>query len=121
MRETPERLAHDVSSGMNDNTRIPLRREVDRILWKRAHPLEDDAAFPSPLGIVHLVVNPPDDAGFAASARRLVAECRAPADLQELLRGAYPRAVVRAREIAGERPKVWYVYREGRWVGRNAR
>jgi hypothetical protein len=27
--------------------------------------------------------------------------------------------VVRARDLAGERPVVWYVYRDGHWVGRD--
>lgn len=36
-------------------------------------------------------------------------------DLQERLRVVYPRVLVRPRDLAGDY-RVWYVYREGRWV-----
>jgi hypothetical protein len=39
--------------------------------------------------------------------------------LQAHLRARYPEAVVHARELAGERILVWYVYRDGRWTRPN--
>jgi len=66
---------------------------------------------------VTIVRNPVDDEEF----ERAVAEAVNPAqqdsaELERLLRVSYPRAVVRPRELAGERGVVWYVYREGHWV-----
>ncbi len=64
-----------------------------------------------------LIVNPRDDMEFASQVEELLA---AGADsttaLQDGLREHYPSAVVRKREISGERGVVWYVYREGYWV-----
>ena len=39
-----------------------------------------------------------------------------PAMLQDCLRGRYPRALVRPRELAGEQTQIWYVYRDGHWI-----
>jgi hypothetical protein len=65
-----------------------------------------------------LVVNPPDDLEFRALATRLVGDgARAPATLQGRLREHHPYAIVRPRDLAGEPNSVWYVYRDGRWVG----
>src|SRR5215212_5474210 len=40
-----------------------------------------------------------------------------PEDLEAFLRERYPLAIVRRRELAGERQQVWYVYRDGHWIG----
>jgi len=64
-----------------------------------------------------LVLNPPDDEDFRSSAQRLVEDdLREPSDLQALLRRRWPCALVRRRELAGERAQIWYVYRDGHWV-----
>jgi hypothetical protein len=64
-----------------------------------------------------IVANPPGDRQFRALIDAgLVSGARQPEDLEALLRVRYPRAVVRPRELAGERTPVWYVYREGRWI-----
>ena len=64
-----------------------------------------------------LIINPASDASFAADAHaRLEAGADSPGRLQRSLREAYPRAVVRARELSSEPSEVWYVYREGTWV-----
>lgn len=67
-----------------------------------------------------LVTNPTDDAQFASAAEAALEDGQTPEDLEALLRRDFPRVVVRARDLAGER-LVWYVYREGRWVSRNDR
>ncbi len=63
-----------------------------------------------------LVTNPANDAEFTAAADAALQEGQSVAEFQQLLRRDYPRAVVRARDLAGERSLVWYVYREGHWV-----
>jgi hypothetical protein len=63
-----------------------------------------------------LVTNPARDAAFRDHAEAALQEGQSVAELQQILRGEYPRAVVRARDLAGERQVVWYVYREGHWV-----
>ena len=64
-----------------------------------------------------LVVNPSNDAAFRRMIDRFVTAAGAsPADLEAVLRTRYPEAVVRPRELAGERFEVWYVYREGHWI-----
>ena len=66
-----------------------------------------------------LVLNPADDRTFVEWSGRLAGDLVVdPADLQTMLRERYPAAVVRRRELAGERAEVWYVYRDGRWVAR---
>jgi hypothetical protein len=39
-----------------------------------------------------------------------------PAMLESLLRQAYPKVVVRRRELSSESTEIWYVYRDGRWT-----
>jgi hypothetical protein len=64
-----------------------------------------------------LLLNPPDDADFAAQSDAVVAAGRTtPELLQAALRVDYPNAVVRERELAGELLTIWYVYREGHWI-----
>lgn len=63
-----------------------------------------------------LVINPRDDDTFAAQARELGASSSTAEALQALLRQNYPRAVVRPRQLEGERDEIWYVYREGAWI-----
>jgi hypothetical protein len=69
----------------------------------------------------NLVTNPADDAAFRDDAEDALQEGRSIAEFQGFLRAAYPRAVVRARELDGERPVVWYAYRDGHWVARDDR
>ena len=65
-----------------------------------------------------LIVNPRDDAVFRDLVERLVDEGVIGMDaLQSALRERYPLAVVHLREISSERVVVWYVYRDGRWIG----
>jgi len=66
-----------------------------------------------------LVTNPADDVAFRDAAEAALQEGQSVAELQEILRRTYPRAVVRARDLAGERSVVWYVYRDGQWVARH--
>ncbi|HET7030115.1 MAG TPA: hypothetical protein VFI34_06365 [Candidatus Limnocylindrales bacterium] len=63
-----------------------------------------------------LVVNPPDDGDFESFVAELVETTRASQQLEHRLRARYPRAIVRPRDLAGERLQVWYVYRDGHWV-----
>lgn len=63
-----------------------------------------------------LMTNPADDARFRAAADAALQDGQPVAEFQQLLRRDYPRAVVRARDLAGERRLLWYVYRDGRWV-----
>ena len=64
-----------------------------------------------------LILNPRDDVQFAAFAEELTGEDGLDApELQGRLRGRYPKAVVRPRDLSSERTAVWYVYREGYWV-----
>jgi hypothetical protein len=64
-----------------------------------------------------LVLSPPDDDEFRSLALSAIDHgSRTPMALQNVLRRTYPGAVVRPRELAGERAEVWYVYRDGRWV-----
>jgi hypothetical protein len=64
-----------------------------------------------------LVVNPRSDPSFAGLAESLASDGVAgPQDLEARLRGDYPSAVVRARDLSGEERTVWYVYRDGHWV-----
>ena len=64
-----------------------------------------------------IIRNPADDAQFQAAVEAAMAgTVSGSAALQEILRRAYPNAIVRPRELAGERGLVWYVYRDGRWT-----
>jgi hypothetical protein len=64
-----------------------------------------------------VVVNPSNDVRFREIVDRFVATGGSrPDDLEVALRTRYPAAVVRPRELAGERFEVWYVYRDGHWI-----
>ncbi len=65
-----------------------------------------------------LFLNPADDHVFRRSVDDAMADGSIGAtELQRRLRSEFPRAVVRPRDLASERLTVWYVYREGHWVG----
>lgn len=64
-----------------------------------------------------VVRNPSKDNDFTELIDALLAERVLDMDrFQERLRERYPRALVRPRDLSGERVAVWYVYREGHWV-----
>jgi hypothetical protein len=64
-----------------------------------------------------IIANPPHDREFRAMIDAfLAAGGRRPEDLQSALRLRFPDAVVRPRDLAGERFDVWYVYRDGHWI-----
>jgi hypothetical protein len=64
-----------------------------------------------------IVANPAEDRPFRAFIDAgLLSGIRSPEELEAILRTRYPLAVVRPRELAGERTVVWYVYREGHWI-----
>jgi hypothetical protein len=62
------------------------------------------------------VINPRNDEEFASRVRESGASTATAEALQEMLRHNYPRAVVRPRQLEGERDEIWYVYREGAWI-----
>ena len=64
-----------------------------------------------------LVLNPPDDEEFRSAAGTVIENGSVgPSLLQDHLRRRWPSALVRPRELAGERAQIWYVYRDGHWV-----
>jgi hypothetical protein len=64
-----------------------------------------------------LVLNPADDEEFRSAAEHLMESGFAePALLEDCLRLRWPGALVRRRELAGERAEIWYVYRDGHWI-----
>lgn len=63
-----------------------------------------------------LIVNPIGDREFIAFANYQLEGASTAGELQALLRVRYPEAIVRLRELSGERILVWYVYRDGRWA-----
>jgi hypothetical protein len=63
-----------------------------------------------------LITNPATDVAFREHAESVLQEGQSVGELQQILRRDYPRAIVRARDLAGERQEVWYVYRDGHWV-----
>ena len=64
-----------------------------------------------------LITNPAGDAGFRLAVERAAELAGGDIDATwEHLRLAYPKAVVRARDLSGETILVWYAYREGFWV-----
>jgi hypothetical protein len=66
-----------------------------------------------------LVLNPADDEEFRSAANHLVESGFVePTVLQDRLRARWPGAIVRQRELAGERFQMWYVYRDGHWIRR---
>jgi hypothetical protein len=69
-----------------------------------------------------LIVNPATDRHFAAeSERQLDAGAYDLEAFEVRLRRRYPQAVVHPRELSGESMIVWYVYRDGRWMGSRLR
>ena len=62
-----------------------------------------------------LVINPRSDDEFVGFVSHEAMTAENAAALQANLRLRYPRAVVRPRELEGERTEVWYVYRDGHW------
>jgi hypothetical protein len=69
-----------------------------------------------------LLVNPPTDTGLREVLDTVLEEQgpATPAELEALVRGRYPRLVVRARSLEHEPVVIWYVYREGYWVPANS-
>jgi hypothetical protein len=63
-----------------------------------------------------LILSPPDDHAFVTAARSAVEIGMIPAQLELILRARYPKAVVRQRDLIGERFAIWYVYRDGHWI-----
>ncbi|HET7471863.1 MAG TPA: hypothetical protein VFJ71_01950 [Candidatus Limnocylindrales bacterium] len=63
-----------------------------------------------------LILNPPDDRDFGTFVRSMVEMVPGPEELEFRLRERYPRAIVRPRDLSGERMQVWYVYRDGHWI-----
>ena len=69
-----------------------------------------------------IVANPAGDATFTARVEEcLTAGLSDPSELERALRRDYPAVVVRRREISNEPVEVWYVYRDGHWIGRTPR
>jgi hypothetical protein len=67
-----------------------------------------------------IVVNPTSDDAFRERIdRHLATGVVRPSDLEALLRIDYPRTVVRRRELTDEEIEIWYVYRDGHWIGGN--
>lgn len=62
-----------------------------------------------------LVVNPRSDEEFVEFVQQQARQVESASALQARLRVRYPQAVVRPRELEGERTEVWYVYRDGHW------
>jgi ABC-type uncharacterized transport system YnjBCD ATPase subunit len=65
-----------------------------------------------------LLVNPRNDAAFAALAREALDGISRddPATLESRLRERYPNATVHVRALANEPTVVWYLYRDGHWT-----
>ncbi len=63
-----------------------------------------------------LFLNPADDQRFG----QLLDGGDRVEQFQMALRSAYPRAIVRPRDLSAERDPVWYVYRDGHWVSPDA-
>ena len=82
----------------------------------RTHPGPDIGWLMNDTQRPTLITNPAGDLAFRDRAEAALGQSRSADELQEVLRQRYPQAVVRPRELAGERPIVWYVYREGHWV-----
>jgi hypothetical protein len=86
------------------------------VLWRLQRPSAYVAAPVTETERPTLVTNPSNDVAFRAAAEAALQEGQSVAELREILRRDYPRVVVRARDLAGERAVVWYVYRDGHWV-----
>lgn len=64
-----------------------------------------------------IIRNPASDHAFEEAIEEVLESgVLEPAAVQARLRERYPRALVRPRELAGERLPIWYVYRDGRWT-----
>jgi hypothetical protein len=64
-----------------------------------------------------IIANPPGDRRFRSMIDAfLVGAGRRPEELESVLRTRFPSALVRRRDLAGERFDVWYVYRDGHWI-----
>jgi hypothetical protein len=65
-----------------------------------------------------LVTNPRSDEEFRALAQAIVdAGVPSPEALEQRLRERYPLSTVHSRELSDEPTAIWYVYRDGRWIG----
>jgi hypothetical protein len=65
-----------------------------------------------------IVANPRGDAAFRFLIGIVMLHgVLSAGDLQSKLRTAHPNVVVRPRDLADEPFEVWYVYREGHWIG----
>ena len=98
-----------------------LARTVTRMKWTARSPSRQIAPVASTVSYMGarpmIVRNPPNDRHFEMAVESVLSSgVTDPATAQELLRKRYPKAVVRPRELAGERTPVWYVYRDGRWT-----
>ena len=64
-----------------------------------------------------IVANPPGDRRFVGMIDAgILSGVARPEELEAILRTRYPKAIVRPRDLDGERAAVWYVYREGHWI-----
>lgn len=91
---------------------VPLKFMGFRTQWLSSSWVDDAGRRPT------IIANPPGDRPFRALIDRfLLAGGREPRDLEATLRTRYPTAIVRRRELAGENFEVWYVYRDGHWIG----
>jgi hypothetical protein len=68
------------------------------------------------LAVRTFVINPRNDEDFDRLVREEGSTAESALALQAVLRHNYPRAVVRPRQLEGERSEIWYVYREGSWI-----
>ena len=65
-----------------------------------------------------LFLNPADDEAFRQRVDELMANGPpGSSELEKRLRADFPRAIVRPRDLASEQLRVWYIYRDGHWVG----
>lgn len=69
----------------------------------------------------HLITNPADDDEFHHFALSLRALRLERADFEIALQRRYAAATVHERVLSDEPWLVWYVYRDGHWVGRTKR
>jgi hypothetical protein len=83
-----------------------------RVGWRS----DSGARIRQPDDVRAFVINPRRDPEFSAMVERDGPKAPSPSVLQAALRSRYPRAVVRPRQLEGERAEVWYVYREGTWI-----
>jgi hypothetical protein len=60
-------------------------------------------------------VFPRDDIDFVALVDIAAVDAQSPAELERQLRKTHPGVTVRARDLAGDQPEIWYVYRDGSW------